>query len=186
MSYHYSGSKNFGSSDLAGVFDKGMSIFGKGEKAPPPEAPDFDDPAAAAIPTPDNLPTGPVPMDPANYIQDPGCSEGTTSAQVPCEGDCTPGEMEIDCVEDPIYTAMFEQLERELAIADQRAAKQEAAAGAREQLRVQQEAIRMQQEQNMMIAREEEEEQMKKLVVFGIGGLAVMTVVTLLIKAVIK
>jgi hypothetical protein len=51
----------------------------------------------------------PVPKNPSLYQQDPKCAKGSITAIVPCEGaDCDPGEMEPDCVDDPIYEKMMQ------------------------------------------------------------------------------
>jgi hypothetical protein len=172
MSYHHSTLGEFG-------FFKS-----KREKSPPPEAPPAEEILLA--PKVQELPTGPLPEDPADYVQDPKCSEGQTTASVLCEGaDCDPNEYETECVSDPIYEGLVAKLEGELAEIEREQRYAEEAA-AREQLRIKQEAIRMQQEEEIALAREEEAEQIQMLAIYGIGGLGVLTVITLLIKALLK
>lgn len=117
---------------------------------------------------------------PTGYVQDPNCPEGQKK-----EGAA--------CVEDPAYKAMVANLEKELAQieAEERAAAEKQArlakqAAEREALRQEMEAQRIAHEQQLAIERAEEEEQIKMLAIYGIGGLGLLTVVTLLIKVAMK
>ncbi len=169
MAYHFSGNS--------------LSGFGKGIVAPAPAPP----------PTP----TAAVPGSTADYIQDPACPEG--QKMTACEGaDCDPGEME--CDEDPVYISLMEKLNAELraldsqekeaaqtvGIEEKKAAQTATLEADRERLRIEMEQQRILQDEQRRIAKIEEEENIKKLVIFGIGGLGVLTVVTLLIKLIFR
>jgi hypothetical protein len=75
----------------------------KSDYEPPPGPP----PSGMSI---EQIRMRPVPKNPSLYQQDPKCSKGSITAIVPCEGaDCDPGEMEPDCIDDPIYAKMMQQ-----------------------------------------------------------------------------
>ena len=117
-SYNYGGlDQFFGDINSFGEFNGfsgsrigGFGYFGKGKGAPAPV------PAAPPPPPPvdamsiEAIRMRPVPKDPSLYRQDPRCAKGEITAMVPCEGsDCDPGEMEPDCIDDPIYIKMMSQ-----------------------------------------------------------------------------
>lgn len=110
------------------TFGEHLGFLGKGSMAPPPTVPQE--------PTYKDVEVSPGVI----YKQDTRCtSTGTRLDIVPCEGpDCGPGEMEEECVDDPQYTALMDevsaqeekvrQLEAQLAQmdAEERAAAQAA------------------------------------------------------------
>ena len=162
MSYSFHGS------NFHGFFDTVKNTFDP-PKEPPPE---MEAPEPEEVEEED--------LDPASYVQDPNCPEGQRK-----EGEA--------CVDDPAYLAMVAELEAELAQIDaaekaaaERAAKAAKRAEARELLRKKMEAQRIADERRIAAQRAREEEQMKKLAVYGIGGLGVLTVVTILVKMILK
>jgi|APSaa5957512622_1039677.scaffolds.fasta_scaffold141501_2 hypothetical protein len=84
MAYHFHGNNLSG-----GLFDKLKSSL---DPKPGPEEPPEPEIGPA------KKPIGPIPKNPDDYIQDPGCSEGEKKIQCPT---CDPGETE--CLDDPIY-----------------------------------------------------------------------------------
>jgi hypothetical protein len=150
-----------------GFLSKVKDVFDP-PKEPPPES---------EAPEPDED------EEPEEYKQDPNCPEGQKK-----EGAA--------CVDDPVYKEMVAELEAELAIIEaeeqavakreaEKAAKAAKQQAARDELRKKMEAERMAYEQQLAIKRAEEEEQIKMLAIYGIGGLGLLTVVTLIIKAVV-
>jgi hypothetical protein len=153
-----------------GILEMAKGVFDPPKEPPPefeaPEPEEMDEDIAEA------------------YKQDPNCPEGQKK-----EGAA--------CIDDPVYKEMVAELEAELAVVEaeeqaiakreaEKAAKREAQEAAREELRRKMEAERLAHEQQLAIERAEEEEQIKMLAIYGIGGLGLLTIVTLLIKTVMK
>ena len=168
MSYLYSGSEFSGimqklplPTPLQNVVD---TIRGKDndQSPPPPPPPEMTE----------------VPEDPADYLQDPACPEGKRR-----QGGSQ------DCTDDPIYIELMMRLNQELRDLEQQEAKvaQEAKmAEAQEQLRIENEQRRIAMDEQRRVQRIEEEAQVKRFAVLGLGGLGALTIITLIVKLILR
>jgi len=159
---------------------KGLGMFGKGTFVPSP---------GAAPPPPA---TGAEPLSVDEYLQtrqDKRCPEGEMQKMVACAGaDCDPGEQEPDCVDDPLYRELDA---KEKMLEEEKVLKQElkqielqAAEEKRNRLRDESIAREMQQEQEIFEQRAVEQANMQKAAIFGVGGIAVLMIGTLIYKMV--
>jgi hypothetical protein len=143
--------------------------------SPPPEAPEPPEPGVDEEPE-EYEPEAVVPEDPADYVQDPGCPEGQKMDGA-------------ECADDPIYIELMTRLSDELKDLEERerkAAARAKIAEEQERLRQEMEARRLRLDEERRIRKIEEEEQIKMLAVYGIGAVGILTVITILIKVMLR
>lgn len=166
---------------IHGIMDRFRGGSGKGDFEPPPEPP-----PPSEVPLPPIA--GPKPKTIKEYIathQDKRCPEGERIKTVPCEGaDCDPGETEGDCRDDPVYVELAKVGEEEILRKEVKQMELQEGERKREELR--QESIRRQmvQEDVLYQRRAQEQAMIQKAAIFGVGGIAVLLVGTLIFKAV--
>jgi len=152
---------------------------GKGAFEPPPEPPPE---ALPHVPPP-----GPLPRTIEEYLkthQDKRCPEGEKTESIPCQGaDCAPGEKETECRDDPIYKEV-ELLEEEILRQELKQIEIQEAEEKREELRRKSIARQMIQEEVLARQRTQEQAVIQKAAIFGIGGIAVLLIGTLIYKMV--
>ena len=119
-----------------------------------------------------------VPENPEDYLQDPACPEGKRRQE---------GSQE--CTDDPIYIELMTRLNEELRELERQEAKatnEAKIAEAQERLRIENEQRRIAMDEQRRIQRIEEETQVKRFAILGLGGLGVLTVITLIVKLVLR